>query len=622
MMLCLWLSAISASAQDRIHVRMHDRSARWDFPYVTTDIDHFDFSSDASSLRAHTVRGSVIPFEADLLDSITLEDESLVETKDHFKVFQMYVVTCDGLDVTSKEDYMPCYVSLNAMGSFSNYSGEAEIRGRGNSTWFWYEKKSYRVKLRSKHKLLGLGKAKSWVLLANYRDVTDMMNTFVFEAAAKLGMPYTNHTRYVELFLNGDYKGVYQLTEQVQQGSNRVEIDDDNGILLSLDLDDGPALSPAATDNFTSSVFGLPACVKYPKDEALTAAKLDSVRQVFAVLETAIRNQDFKTADSLMDMRSFIHYLQLQELVENVELVAPRSVYLYKDAGGKWTMGPLWDFDAGYDFDWSAMMTGHDYFSDYKELVLGADPLKRNGYDHNLSVFFTNLFGCREFVEQYKAEWNAIKDTIVPSAWQEVERYVENLQQGAMAREFRRWPVKGKIFSDELRNMHYWLLNRVAYLNGVVNAYPVPASTEPITSEQFCGTMTVNVSMNRSLGFSQSNQVIIDPSALAQLLGVAPASFNVKDIAAIVPLNTDGTVGENHTNGVFGGWFNMDGSPRYFDEGHVYIEVFGDLLHWNCGLNQALCTDNRHAVMMQVQYHDGNVLKKANVKVDFTISSC
>lgn len=618
-LLVVALLAASLPAQERIHLRLHDQNTWWDFPYTTTDVDHFDFSNDAASLRLHTAGGLVVPFAADRMDSITFEDEPSVETKDRYKVFHMYITTQGGAEVTSKEDYLPCYVSLNALGSFSNYSGDAEIRGRGNSSWLWYDKKPYRIKLGSKHKLLGLGKARHWVLLANYRDVTDLMNTFVFEAAAKLGMPFTNHTRYVELFLNGDYKGLYQLTEQVQEGDNRVAISETNGILLSLDLDDGPGLSPSATDNFSSSVFGLPACVKYPKDEALTPARLDSVQRMFAILEQAINRQDFKAADSLMDMRAFIHYLQLQELVENVELVAPRSVYLFKDSAGKWTMGPLWDFDAGYDFDWTNMTVGHNYFADYRELVLGSDPVKRNGYDHNISPFFTNLFGCREFVELYKAEWNAIKATIVPDTWAEMERYVAYMQQGPAARELRRWPISGKNFSDEVRNMHYWLLNRVSYLNKIIDAYPLPAWTEPVTDDRFCGTLTVKTAMLWSAGYAQAVTVNIDATALAAVLGVSPAAFSTQNITSVIPLNADLTAGTNHTNGIYGGWFDQDANPGYFDRGHVYIEVFNDLLHWNCGLQQSLCAHDSHKVTMQIQYRDGSTLKRVNVQVEFTI---
>ena len=206
------LAALTAEAQDRIHVRLKDYNTYWDFPYVTADIDHFTFSDDRATLRALTPDGVVIPFAAAKVDSVTFEDEPAVETKDPYTVFQMYLTVNSGADITSRTEYVPCHISLNARGSFSNYSASASIRGRGNSSWSWYDKKPFRLKLDEKHKLLGLDKAKSWVLLPNYRDVTDLMNTFVFEAARWVGMPYTNHTRYVELFVNGDYRGIYQLT--------------------------------------------------------------------------------------------------------------------------------------------------------------------------------------------------------------------------------------------------------------------------------------------------------------------------------------------------------------------------------------------------------------------------
>ena len=256
--------------------------------------------------------------------------------------------------------------------------------------WINVPLKPYRIKLDEKHKLLGLDKAKSWVLLANYRDVTDLMNTFVFEMGHWMGLDYTNHTRYVELFINGDYKGVYQLTEQVQQGSNRVNISDEKGILVTLDVDDGPAESPLAENNFWTTVFKMPMAVKYPEDEMLTTAVRDSIRDVFAELETAIKNRNYPVVDSLMDIRSFIHYLQIQEFIYNVELSAPRSIFMYKDGDGKWFMGPLWDFDAGYDFDWSNMQTNHTFFSNYKETVMGTNPYKRNGNYNYVPQFFTN----------------------------------------------------------------------------------------------------------------------------------------------------------------------------------------------------------------------------------------
>ena len=474
--LCLLLSAVlMSSAQDNIHVHIRSYSNSWSFPLSIDEVGYFNFNADQSRLQAHVKGGGVVPFISSEVDTITFQYALTELTGNHYKVFQMYITTDEGERVSSKDEYVGCYVSINGGGSFPHYSGKGKIRGRGNSTWLWYDKKPYRIKLDESSPLLGMGSNRDWVLLANYRDVTDLMNTFVFEAGHRLGMPYTNHTRYTEVFLNGEYIGLYQLTEQVEQGEYRVNVDDERGILLALDLDDGPGLSPDATDNFYSEVFRLPVCIKHPDEDKLTLQLKDSIKQEFAKLETAINNKSFSQSNRLMDRRIFVRYLILQELVGNVELNAPRSVYIHKDVDGKWMMGPLWDFDAGYDFDWSTMKTGHDYYHSYKELILGSDPYRHRGaYDANLSSFFTNLFGSHGFVTLFKEEWNAMKGELVAHSWAEMELYLDELNHGTIMREFMRWPLQGKQHARDVSAMHEWLLKRVDYLDGVINAYPMP----------------------------------------------------------------------------------------------------------------------------------------------------
>ena len=594
----LLLLSSQTMAQENIHVRVSDYDTMWDFPFITDEISHFDISPSDNQLNAYSTNGIVIPFDADKVRQVTFEDAPAEETKDHYKVFQMYISTEDGVEIVSRDDYLPCYISLNAQGSFSNYSASAQIRGRGN-------------------KLLGLGKAKSWVLLANYRDVTDLMNTFVFELGQWLGLPYTNHTRYVELFINGDYKGVYQLTEQIQQGSNRVEVSDEKGILVSLDVDDGPGEAPYEEDNFWSTVYHMPMAVKYPDDDMLTPAVRDSIRDVFAELENAIRNRNYPKVDSMLDIQSFIHYLQIQEFIYNVELSAPRSIYMHKEGDGKWVMGPLWDFDAGYDFDWANMTTGHTFFSDYKETVMGTNPYKRNGNYNYVPQFFTNLFGCKEFVRLYKEEWNKISDSIVSRNWGEMEKYIANLSNGPMTREAAKWPVSRKFFEAEVEKMHRWLESRAQYMTELINNIPEPEDS-PADEEQFCGTMVCNVTMDKNDGYSQKVQIHVSKDELLDLLDVDAESFAESKVT-IVPLNADGTEGQNHTNGVFGGWFNEEGNPLTWGEGHVYIEVYNDLFNWTCGVHPYNCYDDEHTVTMQIQYPVKSVLKKVNVEVRFTI---
>lgn len=387
---------------------------------------------------------------------------------DSFHVAKISITTENGSSVSSRETYVNCSITVKSDTKQWNFSGKGGIRGRGNSSWLWYPKKPYRIKLDEKTGILGLKADKDWVLLANYRDPTQLMNTFVFTVGRGFGLSYTNHVRYVEVTLNGSYIGLYLLTEQVEQGSNRVAINPEEGILLSLDLDDGPELSPNAGDNFESSVYQMPVSVKSP--DITSTAQLSSFRSNFGQLETAIRNADYEDVEKLLDIQSFIDYMIIQELVYNVEVDAPRSIFLYKDKSGRWTFGPLWDFDAGFDFDWSTMYTGHNYFFSYKELVLGADPVNHTkGY--RVPSFFTDLFRNKRFVNEYKARWLTVKDKIMSEYWETTQKYA-NKTADAMARDVARWPID-KNYKTEILHMKQWLTNRIGYLSGIIANYPV-----------------------------------------------------------------------------------------------------------------------------------------------------
>ena len=111
------------------------------------------------------------------------EPETPLETLPaKYQVARIDIAVDGGKEVTSKqkEDYLDCTIKVEADTAAWNFEGRGRIRGRGNSTWEWYPKKPYRIKLDKKASLLGLDEDKDWVLLANYRDPTHLMNTFVF----------------------------------------------------------------------------------------------------------------------------------------------------------------------------------------------------------------------------------------------------------------------------------------------------------------------------------------------------------------------------------------------------------------------------------------------------------
>ena len=390
----------------------------------------------------------------------TVEEEA-------YEVACVDIVTENEVEVSTRETYVACDINIESDKSEWNYSGSGKIRGRGNSTWLWYPKKPYRIKLDEKAEILGLSSDKDWVLLADYRDPTHLMNAFVFIVGQEVGLPYTNHIRYVEVTLNGEYIGLYSLTEQVEEGKNRVAIDEDQGILLSLDADDGPYYSPDATDNFWSTVYEMPVCIKNPDD--LSSSQISEIKNEFGDLEEAIKSADYDAVDELMDISSFIDYMIIQELVYNVEVDAPRSIYMYKDVGERWVMGPLWDFDAGFDFDWSTMYTGHTYFSSYKELVLGTSPVYHTG-GYSVPSFFTDLFKSKRFLAEYKKRWLNVKDKIMSDYWTTAQLYADGFSE-AIVRDADCWPIDMDN-ETQINKMEQWLTNRIDYLSDVIDNYP------------------------------------------------------------------------------------------------------------------------------------------------------
>lgn len=101
----------------------------------------------------------------------------------------------------------------------------SEMKGRGNATW-GYAKKPYQIKLGKKTDLFGMGKAKTWILLANYMDESFLRNAVAFKLSDELGLDYSPESTFVNLYVDNIFVGLYQLCEKTQIGTNRIEISD------------------------------------------------------------------------------------------------------------------------------------------------------------------------------------------------------------------------------------------------------------------------------------------------------------------------------------------------------------------------------------------------------------
>ena len=261
------------------------------------------------------------------------------------EVPHIYIKTTNSAlsEIQSKEYYVEATVEIDGKKVYENYIGATEIKGRGNSTWSM-PKKPYRLKLKKKASLCGFGEAKNYVLLANHIDPTLMLNAVAFKMGQLLEMPFTNHVVPVDVTLNGNYKGSYMLTEQVEVKENRIDLDEDNCIVWEFDTNYDEDLK------FISDAFGLPVMVKDPD---LTDAQFDYWRNDLNgfLKQFAQEPLSTNTYTDLIDIESVAKYILIYNLTHNMEINHPKSIYMHKEGDGKYVMGPIWDFDWAFDYE-------------------------------------------------------------------------------------------------------------------------------------------------------------------------------------------------------------------------------------------------------------------------------
>lgn len=258
-------------------------------------------------------------------------------------------VDADRLNRESGAFYM-----MSADGTVACMDRLSYIKGRGNTTW-GQDKKPYSIKLQNAQDILGMGASRRWELLANAYDGSNMRNQLVLEMAQEAGMDYTPQCAWTDLFLNGKYQGLYQITEKVQTGAGRVEIADQDagrgdltGGYLFL-MEDAGRYENAVSRFMTGG--GQTFVIKSPEqaNEEQTAYLSGLVKE-FEDAVTAPDGINPKTGRSFteyIDLDSFVKKYLVEEIVKNSDAVT-NSQYFYKDADAVSPLlyaGPVWDYD-------------------------------------------------------------------------------------------------------------------------------------------------------------------------------------------------------------------------------------------------------------------------------------
>lgn len=258
-----------------------------------------------------------------------------------------------------KEHNIPSYVRIIDTDN-SYVIDTATTRLRGNAS-LNFAKKPYRIKFESKQRPLDApAKAKKWTLISNYGDKTLMRNLLAFHISEVIGMPYTPYGRSVDVILNGEYKGCYQLCDQIEVNKNRVNIDEMETSDISSEALTGGYLweIDAYADQEVSwfnSNHNIPVTIKSPDEEDITPEQSKYVADFFNKMEETVYATYFDNKDygwrSILDAETFLKHFLIGELSGNTDTYW--SVYQYKKRGeDKAYTGPVWDFDIAFDNDY------------------------------------------------------------------------------------------------------------------------------------------------------------------------------------------------------------------------------------------------------------------------------
>ena len=354
------------------------------------------------------------------------------------------IATTGNAPINSTDTYVTATISIDGLGIFDNYKGSAQIRGRGNSTWS-FPKKPYKFKLDENKDLLGMAAEKDWVLLANYLDGTHMLNAVAMKTGQLLNLPFTNHIEPVEVYLNGQYQGLYMLTEQIEVKKNRVNVGNE-GVLVQLEqYYDEPW-------KFRSAAYRLPVMVMHP--ELTNAEELVPIKAQFEQMETLVARSDFPNNNVLdfIDAESVADYFLANMLTDNRELNHPKSTFMHKTKTGKWSMGPIWDFDWAYAYEKTQR-----HFSTFDQPMLWSPA-------SDGTRFFSKLMAVPAVKTAMKQKWADFKTQKLPELLAYVDDYALKIED-ARARDYQKWKRGNIDFKNDVVTLKLWLKNRAVYMD-------------------------------------------------------------------------------------------------------------------------------------------------------------
>ena len=425
-----------------------------------------NFRPDATATRAE----AAVLFSR-FLDMVALGEE-LEELKEPLPVIRLDTET--GKDVESKEEYILTDFSLTAEDGRDISVEDVSIRGRGNTAWR-VPKKSYKLKFPSKICLMKEGegetKAKDWTLIANHYDKSLIRNYVGYRMAACLdNIEWTPYTEMVEVYLNGEYRGVYTLAEQVEVKKDRVNIlegdkDDNIGFFIELDF--------WSTGTYYEDYFKVLGSKYTVKSDFRDEDQVKALRCHMETVCNVIKEGDEEKIRSVVDIPSAVDMYIINEIYRNTDVGSGSFFMYFKEPQGQLYFGPVWDLDGAFGNATREMSTS-GFYAGYSISQSGSIREEEN-------IWFAALTTNAWFREEVVRRWNEVKDTLSASVGEILKPVYANIEQ--YEKNFTVWPVLNEQLSDEppksLREttcygkilyVENWIRGRIKWLDGAFNS--------------------------------------------------------------------------------------------------------------------------------------------------------
>jgi len=421
----------------------------------------------------------------------------IVADKNGEKAYDLYITTSDvGLVIIDVPGpYIPedhkVYASIQIIHKESDeknfinenvfdYNGPAGIEYRGKSS-LGFPKKQFSIELRDENgedknaSLLGMPSESDWILGAPYSDKTLMRNVLAFEISRQMGM-YATRTEFVEVFLNirddqireGDYRGVFVLTEKIKRDKDRINISqlnsDDDSLISGgyiLEISSTARINP--WESYIETDRGLKLINKYPRAVNITKKQKQWITDYMNEFENALYSENFRDPYSgysrYIDVDSFIDYIIINELFKNRDIFQ-ESTFLHKERNEKIKIGPVWDFN---------LSSGN---RSEKPTTNGPTQWRY------INILWTErLFQDEDFAEKYISRWKELMKDVLSDA--NIDYIIDDyasLLADAQARNFEKWEILGKYiwpnsepyaesYEEEIDKLKLWFHQRTEWID-------------------------------------------------------------------------------------------------------------------------------------------------------------